>query len=184
MPPDAPPSASGKLVNIRWVLKGVMDVPKKGDLSQEKLLNVFSMTPQDSEISIIPANKSFGEVDLSLIVPPAATASRALKGQLTLKVKEKLSIRGVRVELVRVEEAGSRNDNEVVSTAQVSGEISFNGGESPIFEFSLDIPASVSPTSICRRSSLTWKVRAVLDRKMKTDFSVEQELRIYNALKQ
>lgn len=183
LPHDALPTSSGKLVNIRWVVKGVLDVPKKGDLSEEKVLKVFSMTPQNAEISITPAEKSFGEVTLSLIVPPAATASRTLKGQLILGVKEKLNVRGIRVELVRIEEAGSRKADDVISSAQVSGEVSFNSGESPAFEFSLDLPASASPTAVGRHSSLGWKVRAVLDRKMKTDFNVEQGLRIYNAVK-
>jgi hypothetical protein len=182
LPQDAPPTSRGKVVNIRWTFKAVLDVPKKGDLSQEKPLNVFSHS-RSSEISIAPAQKSFGEVTLSLLVPPAAVASYPLKGQLTLNVKENLNIRGIRAELVQVEEAGTRNSDDVISKSQVSGDRSLSAGESLTFEFSLDIPASAPPTSICARSRLGWKVRAVLDRKMKTDFSVEQEVAVYNALK-
>ena len=134
-------------------------------------------------MSVLPAEKIFGEVTLILKAPPVASAGDTLKGQLTLQIKEKLSIRSIRVELVQVEEAGARKADEVISTTQISGAASFNQNESPSFEFSLDIPAEAPPTVICRHSNLRWKVRAVIDRKMKTDFNVEQELLVYNASK-
>jgi hypothetical protein len=182
IPANAAPTCCGKVVNIRWTLKAVLDVPKYADLSEEKPLNVFSRPGQGGDISIVPVEKSFGEVTLVIIAPPVATVSHPLKGQLTLQVKEKLNIRGIRVELVQVEEAGAKNSSEVISTAQISGERSFNPGESPVIEFSLDIPAGAPPTVIGSRSRLDWKIRAVLDRKMKSDFNVERDLVLYNAL--
>ena len=180
LPADAPHTCRGKLVNIRWTLKGILDVPKRGDLSQEKPIHVFCQSRQISDGSLLPAEKIFDEVTLILKTPQVASAGTTLKGQLTLQVKDKLSIRSIRVELVQVEEAGTRKGDEVISTTQLPGAASFNPNESPTFEFSLDIPASAPPTITCKHSSLRWKVRAVLDRKMKSDFNVERELLMYN----
>lgn len=178
LPPDAPPTSQGKIVNIRWTFKAVLDVPNKRDLSQEKPLNVFSHS-RSSEISIRPAEKSFGEVTLALLVPLVAVVGHPLNGQLTLNVKENLGIRSIRMELRKVEQAGgSKYADEVISKTQVSGEHSFSAGESPTFEFSLDIPASAPPASICENSRLWWKVRAVMDRRMKIDISAEQEVAV------
>ncbi|MCX6006774.1 MAG: hypothetical protein NTZ34_05880 [Chloroflexi bacterium] len=183
LPADAPPTCHGKLVNIRWTLKAVLDVPKSANLSQEKPLNVVCPSPQVSDHPALPAENIYKEVTLTLKAPQVASIGSTLKGQLTLQIKDKLSFRSIKVELVRVEEAGSRKANEVISTTQISGEASFNQNESPSFEFSLDIPAEAPPTVICKRSNLRWKVRAVIDRKMKSDFNVEQELLVYNASK-
>lgn len=182
LPSDVPGTCRGKLVNIRWTLKAVLDVPKRADLSQEKPLLVFSPYRQTAGITDFAAEKTFGEVALELKAPPAAQAGDIILGKLTLQIKEKLGLRGIRVELVQIEEAGTRRADNVISTAQVSGEASFSQHESPSFEFSLEVPAEAPPSAICKHSSLLWKVRAVIDRKMKTDFSVEQELFVYNSL--
>jgi hypothetical protein len=183
LPSDAPSTCRGKLVNVRWTLKAVIDVPKRADLSQEKPLRVFCQSRQSSDISVSPAERSFREVTLILVALPVASAGDTLRGQLTLQTKEKLGIHGIRVELVQIEEAGTRRDEEVISTAKISGAASLNQNEAPSFQFSLDIPAEAPPTVTCRRSNLRWVVRAVIDRRMKTDFNVEQELLVDNAPK-
>ncbi|MCX6006241.1 MAG: hypothetical protein NTZ34_03155 [Chloroflexi bacterium] len=183
LPPDAPPSCRGEVVNICWTLKAVLDVPKRADLSQEKPLKVVCPAPQMSENPAMPAENSYKEAALILKAPQVASTGSTLKGQLTLQVKDKVSIRSIRVELVKAEKAGVRGGDKVVSTTQISGTASYNQSESPSFEFSLDIPAEAPPTVLYGSSNLHWKVKAVIDRKMTTDFNVEQELFVYNAPK-
>jgi hypothetical protein len=180
LPADAPCTCRGKLVNIRWTLKAILDVPKRADLSQEKPLHVFCRPPGGAT-PVPTAEKTFGEVSLSLKAPAGAVAGTSLKGQLTLQITDKLTIRSIRIELVQVEVAGTRREDTVVATAQVSGETAFSPLESPSFSFSLPIPADALPTSVCTHSSLRWKVKAVIDRKMKSDFNVEQELQVFNS---
>lgn len=181
IPPDILPTSRGKWVNICWTLRVVPDVPKRIDLSQEKPLNVFCPPPQVSNTPVLPAEKTFGQVVLSLNAPQAASAGNFLKGRLALQIKENLIINSIRIELVQVEDAHDRKANQVVSTTLISGEASFSQNESPSFQFALDVPTQAPPTAICKHSSLRWKVRAVIDRKLKTDFNVEQELLVYNA---
>jgi len=183
IPPDALPTCRGKWVNIFWTLKAVVDVPKRVDLSQEKPLLVFCAHPQVSNMPVLPAEKTFGQVVLSLKAPQAASAGGTLKGQLALQIKENLSVNSIRIELVQVEDAHDRKTNQVISTTRISDEASFSQNESPSFQFALDIPPEAPPTAVCKHSNLHWKVRAVIDRKMKTDFNVEQELFVYNAPK-
>ncbi len=183
LPADAPATCRGKLVNIHWTLKAVLDVPKRGDLSQEKSLNVICPSAQAGDAAITPVEMSYKEVTLVLKAPKYASTGSTLKGRLDLQVKDKLSMRSIRVELVRAEKAGSRHEDKVISTSQIAGIATFNQNESPHFEFPLDIPADAPPTAICKNSSLIWKVKAVIDRKMTTDFNVEQEVVVYNAPK-
>jgi hypothetical protein len=183
IPPDAPCTSRGKLVDIRWTLKAVLDVPNRADLSQEKLLQVFCQPAGIGDTSVLLAEKMFNEVTLLLNAPTAVAAGATVKGQLTLQIKDKLNIRSIRVELVRLEEAGTNRGDEVIAKTQIESGDSFNQNESRSFEFSLSIPAGAAPTVNCTHSNLHWKIRAVLDRKMKSDFSVEQELVVYNALR-
>jgi hypothetical protein len=132
---------------------------------------------------VSPVEKTFGQLTLSLKAPRAISTGNTLKGQLSLQIKDKFSIRSIRIELVRVEDAKEEKANQVISTAQVSEEASFNQNESPSFEFALAVPAEAPPTSVCKHSNLRWKVRAVIDREMKADLNAEQELFVYNAPK-
>jgi hypothetical protein len=183
LPADAACTSQGKLVNIRWTLKAVLDVPKRSDLSQEKPLMVFCQPAKIGDTSILLAEKTFNEVTLLLKAPAVAVVGDTVKGQLTLQIKDKLNIRSIRVELVRLEEAGTNRGDEVVAKTQIESGDSFNQNESRSFDFSLSIPAAAPPTVTGKHSSLRWKLKAVLDRKMKSDFSVEQELLVYNALR-
>jgi hypothetical protein len=179
LPADALPTSRGKLVDIRWTLKAVLDVPKRADLSQEKSLVVLCPSrPSDTTMQL--ADKIFGEVTLVLTAPPAVASGDTLKGQLALQIKDKLSFRAIRLELVQVEDAGSRKGDEVISKTQISGDASFNQMEAPSFNFSIDVPVEAAPTVAGRRSALRWKLKAVIDRKLKSDFTVEQELIVYN----
>ena len=181
LPADASCTCLGKLVNIRWKLKAVVDVPNRSDLSQEKSIMVLCQSQQVSSSSSAPVEKSFGEVTLLLTAPVTAASGCTIKGQLSLQIKEKLGIRSIRIELVQAEEAGTKTSEEIIAKVQVAGESNFSQYEAPSFDYSVDIPREVPPTSICKHSNLRWKIRAVLDRKMKTDFNVEQEIFLYNA---
>lgn len=184
LPDDAPCTCHGKLVNIRWTLKAIVDVPNRADLSQEKSIVVLCLPPQASSSSSVPVERSFGEVTLFLTAPVTAATGCTIKGQLSLQMKEKLGIRSIRIELVQAEEAGTKTSEEIIAKIQVAGESNFSQYEAPSFDFSLDIPPEVPPTSICKLSNLRWKIRAVLDRKMKTDFNVEREIQVQVGLSQ
>ena len=181
VPPNAPPTCGGKYVDIRWTLKTVLDVPNRPDQSKEMILRVLCPPPRVSGMSAVPAEKSYDDVTMSLQVSQVACAGETLVGRLTLQVKNKLSPRSIRVELVRDEDAGAHKADEVIAKAEISGSASFNQQEVPSFDFTLAIPAAAPPTAVCAHSNLRWKVKAVIDRKMKTDFNVEQEVIVYNA---
>jgi hypothetical protein len=180
IPSDAPPTCCGKLVNIQWKLKATLDVPKQPDQSQEIPLRVLRQSPQTSNVNVFPTDKVFDSIGVNLEVAPVVSPGEILIGRLTLQVKDNLNAQGIRVELVQVEDAGARNSNEVIAKADVSGSTSFNQYESPSFEFSLKIPADAPPTACAPHSSLGWKVKAVIARRMKTDFNVEREVIVYN----
>jgi hypothetical protein len=183
IPPDALPSCRGEWVNIRWTLKAILDVHNRVDLMKANPLRVLSPSPQMGDVSLASAEKTFGQVVLTLKAPREISTGNTLKGQLALQIKDKLSVRSIRIELVRIEDAKEEKVSQVISTARVSEEASFNQVDSPSFEFALDVPAGAPPTSVCKHSYLRWKVRAVIDRNMKTDFNVEQDLIVYNAPK-
>jgi hypothetical protein len=181
IPSEAPPTCSGKVVNIKWKLKVVLDVPNQPDQSQEMPLFVLSRAPQTTNVKIFPAEKIFDSVRVNLEVSPIASPGETLIGRLNLQMKDKLSIQGIRVELVQLEDAGDRKADEVLLKTEILGSTSFNPSEAPSFNFSLKIPADAPSTATSVHSSLRWMVKAVVARRMKSDFNVEQGVIVFNA---
>ena len=185
IPIDAPPSCRGKVVDVHWTLKAVLDVPGRRDQVQEVSVQVMR-TPLSAEMGKeaktgLPAEKSFEDCILSLEVPRLMVAKGAVSGRLQVKAQRAFQVRGIRVELVRLEDAGAKKADDVVAHQDLSGSVSLNASESPSFAFSLPLPSVVAPTMVSPHSSLRWQVRAVLDRRLRTDFNVEYDVFIYNA---
>lgn len=179
VPPDAPPTSKGKLVNISWTIKAVMDVPMRHDQSEEIPIQILSIPPQSGDG--MTAEKIFDDCVLNLEAPFIAGADETLIGALVVQTKQNLKVRGIRVELIQSEDAGARKSEQVISEQQISGAVSLNPYESPSYKFALAIPAGAPPTAISPHSSLRWFVRATLDRRLRRDFNVQQQLLIYHA---
>jgi hypothetical protein len=181
LPAEAPPSCRGQLVNIRWKIKVTLDVPNQPDQSQEIPLQVLHVLPQDIKITTSSGEQVFTDFIANLEVAQIAFPDDTLIGRLTMQIKDKLNVQGIRVELVKVEDAGARDSSEVTSKIEVSGSSSFNPFESPSFDFSLNIPRDAPPTANSVHSSLRWNIKAVIARRLKTDFNMEHEILVYNS---
>jgi hypothetical protein len=180
LPPDAPPTCHGKIVDIRWKIKAVLDVQNQRDQSQEMLLQVLRPASQNSNFSSYSGEQSFNDFTANLEIAQAASPGETLMGKLTLQMKDKLNVQGIRIELVQVEAAGDRASAEVISKSEVSGSTSLDQGKSPSFDFSLHIPYEAPPTALSFHSNLRWKVKAVIARRFKSDFNIEREILVNN----
>jgi hypothetical protein len=182
VPPDAAPTARGKLVNIQWGLKTVVDVTMRADQSAELPFRVFRIPPQTgNSINTLPVVTTYDDCTLSLEAPGIAAAGETLIGHLRLETKCSLQVRGIRVELKRVEDAGARKSDEILMNQELSGAVSFSPYEAKSFDLALAIPADAPPTAISPHSSLRWKIKVSLDRRLRKDFNIEQEVLVYNA---
>ena len=143
LPSNAPPTCRTKLINIQWKLKAVLDVPKQPDQSQEMPLYVLCPCPQADTATMPLGEKIFNDVAVNVVVPQVASPGETLVGRLTLKIKDKLNVQGIRAELVQIEDAGARQADEVIVKTDISGAIEFNQGEDRSFDFYLNIKDSV-----------------------------------------
>lgn len=188
IPFDAPPSCRGEVVDVRWILKATLDVPGRLDQVREVPLQVMRTAPingrPDGAGKSLPAQKSFDDCTLELEVPGLLSAKETVRGRLLVKALRAFQVRGIRVEVVRLEDAGAQNAENVTARQDLSGSLSLNPMESPSFAFSMPLPETVAPTMASPHSSLRWQVRAVLDRRLRTDFNVQQDVFIYNATEQ
>ncbi len=178
---DAPGTCKGKVVDIRWFAKGILDVPGRPDTTHEFPLAVVTPDPAVPTEPSTPEQQRFDECTLSLEATRTASAGQNIAGRLRLNTERKFQVRGIRVELLRIEEAGARGDTQIAARQDISGPVSFDPYEGPSFPFSLAMPSDAPPTSASPHSRLRWQLKVTLDRAMRSDFHVERDIFVYNA---
>lgn len=180
VPDTAPPSCKGKITEVNWVMRAIVDIPWRRDLAQESPVEVLT-TPL-AHVDKGVADRTFRECALGLEFPKQIlTGEEQIQGKLRLTVTHPFHVRGVRIELVLSERAGDRKKETVYLRQDVEGSTSFIPQEARSYDFSMASPPSRMVTMDTGQSSLSWLVRAILDRRMRRDFRVEGTVHVYNA---
>lgn len=186
MPGDAAPSSRGRLVDVRWTVRASVSLPRRRDLARQSPLQVLGPAPASDEQAATAVSSEFDEAALRLELQQTALMPGAqASGRLRLEVRQSLDLRGIRAELVLVEDASDKGQQRVVAEQRLSGPVSLRPFESnPSYPLSLHLPADAPPTTRAPHSSLSWRVRIALDRRLRGDLAVEREVRVYQPPRQ
>jgi hypothetical protein len=124
--------------------------------------------------------RGFEECSLLLTLEQSALAQgEALQGNFRLETVKEFSVRGIIIQLVQVEDVGARDNEEVVARERLAGPVTFSLHETFSSGFVLALPLHAPPTAHSPHCSLGWRVEAILDRPMRTDFSIGKEVYVY-----
>ena len=187
VPDGAPPSCKGHITEISWEMRAIVDIPnprrlqRRPDLIQTSPLIVFGV-PQSGTPNKVKSS-TFSEGYLHLEFPAEAIADKGLiQGQLRIEVERPFDARGVRIELVMLEEAGIKSRDTVHEEYRIEDSASYKALDNPSYQFSLKCPASTMTTVDCPQASskLVWVVRAVIDRRFREDDHIVGPVRILN----
>lgn len=231
VPIDAPPSCFGKVVDMHWILKAVLDMPGYHDQSKELPVQIMSAlistkqekgnlhlrsstdgftqfhqqiqnkdkadTPQMYEVDFstyrtqeveedaerdLRGEKTYRDCILILKTPEGMLSNGAVSGSFQIQVLHEFQVNGIRVELEKLENANVKYTRDIVARQDLCGPTLLNITDSYCFTFSLPLPPDAPPTTVTPHSSLSWQVRAILDRKLRKDYCVERDVIIYNGL--
>ena len=183
VPMDALPTLRGALVQkiepgIAWTVKVDLDVVRARDIHQDQEITVVaSPAPRDDRPVPVNAHSTRGGCPLTLeLSRSAARSGNRVDGTLRAEPQGDITASEARVELVREEKFGNTAKNQVVDQATFERDLSLQSGETREWSFSLDVGQVAMPSLKTEKSSVRWLVRAVLDRSLRTDPKVEQEI--------
>jgi len=184
LPSDAPPTCAGALLRVRWQLNVVADRPRARDMNTDIALLVHSQDlSQDRNPSEYGQSNRPDEAELTFILPGlGAVVGQQLAGQLHILPRKEFDSK-VRLELVRREYVpyDQGNSSEKSYRFELVGRTSFVSGRPQVLPFELAIPADAPPSVRTSNGTISWKLRGVLDRSLRKDTVVEQNLEIYSA---
>ncbi len=184
LPGDVPPTVKGNVVNISWRLRATVDVAKRRDLHQEAELFVSWPEPARAEgvgsRGMAEAESTFDQGAMSLSVPSGPVrAGDVVSGKLRLQVREGLTPRQVRIELERFEMAGYQSRTGVIDRQVLDDNPNLLAGGVTEWRYRLQVPQGPCPTIRTNRSHVEWRLRGIVDQRLKSDPSVVGLLQVH-----
>jgi hypothetical protein len=184
VPPDAPPSANGKITEVRWKVHAGLG--RRGfDVEVDGPVRVVS--PREAHaLWADRAQKvdSHGDCELGLRLDERHLApGGTIAGALVVRALQDCEVNELRVELVRHEEVPRDLGNEehkVEDRAVVASDLGFTSGSTREFPFRLALPGDAAPCLRTEQSTLRWLLRGVGSRRMRSDYNVTQDLNVYS----
>jgi len=185
IPPDAPPPYDGKISQTRWLAKVTVDRKLKKDINEEVEFPVIVPPPgqatQPGEYGQVSHPDA---VHMQMRLPGLEfVEGEAINGRLLIEPRKGFSVSEVRLELVR-EEYVPRDDGNrhtaIEQKLQLARKSKFQTGVPAVYDFTLHIPDQGRPSRQTRHSRADWSIRAALSRRLRKDFTVEQEIFVYN----
>lgn len=105
-------------------------------------------------------------------------AGESVSGRLRIDALKDCGFSEVRVELERREKAGTRKRNETVDSAVLQQDLELRANRTQEWGFRLTVPPGVWPSTEIRDTLVEWKVKGILARSMRRDFSAEYALQV------
>ena len=183
VPRDALPTLRGELVQkiepgIAWAVRVDMDVVRARDITESQEVTVVP-TPAPRGGRPVPTvtESTRGGCPLKLELSQSeARSGDRVDGTLRAEPQGDVTASEARIELVREENFGNTAKNQVVDQVTFERDLSLQSGETRDWSFSLDVGHVAMPTLKTEKSSVRWLVRGLLDRSLRTDPKVEQEI--------
>ena len=101
-----------------------------------------------------------------------------MDGTLRAEMLEDVDASEVRVELVRVEKFGNESQDHRVDVVTPERDETLKFGQTREWPFQLDVGHVAVPSLETEKSSVRWLVKGTLDRRMRRDLRVEQEISV------
>jgi hypothetical protein len=183
LPAGALPSCAGEIVHVRWQVDVKLDRRLLGDLHTKADLSVHSLSPSlAAQPGEYRPSDNPSEVELAFILPGLkAVAGQLLNGQLRILPRKNFAGK-LRVELVRRESVpyDRGNHSEKSFSAELAGKNEFTAEQQQTIPFQLPIPPDAAPSIQAPHGSITWVLKGVVDRQLRSDFTIEQNVEVYS----
>jgi len=188
IPQEVPPPYTGKLITGRWLIKVTLDRKLRGDINEELEIPLIVPPPgRWARPGDYGESSHPDDAEMVLWLPRLEwVEGETIEGKLKVYAQKDISASGVRIELVRRERV-SYGDGETSAATEfkerIAGGVKLNAGEVGEFPFSVPIPERGCPTRSTPIGRVSWELKGILDRRLRKDFTVTQEVYVFNGVR-
>ena len=181
LPNNMPHTVIGKIVNIGWWFEVKLDVASMRDVKEKKAITVMAIPTAIAvgEDGAKTATASSGDGQLALTIDSdQGAAGKTLKGTLEAAIEKDTRFDTVRVELGVKETAGEKKSSTAADKVVLEEQSSLEAGATRRWSFELTFPDSLQPSIAVSSSKIEWKMKGIIDKPMRRDFSTSIPLQV------
>ena len=185
IPNDAPPTVLGSIARVTWQVPGRLELENGGPLSQSREITVLTppVVQAGRSAADLTVEASFSGCTLAMVlVNDAVSAGGYLEGELRARMNTAGQAKDIRIELHSTEIAGDRQAESVRERISLGRDIQLTTAEPYVWAFSLLVPERTLPTVKTGHSTVSWRLKAVVDTEQSKDaYHVEREVQIFTS---
>jgi hypothetical protein len=155
------------------------DIQEKREITVLPIATGIPVTEGKGRSPTRTVTASSGDGELILAIDSEyGTAGRTLHGSLEAAMKKDTSFTGVRAELEVKESAGVKSSKTAADLVMLEEKSSLAAGNHRQWSFDLKFPDSAPPSFAVSNSRVEWNVKGIIDKSMRTDFSVSCPIQV------
>jgi hypothetical protein len=186
LPEGAPPSIIGDTARVDWQFYASWAVPEGLDTRRVGRLDVVlppaeGKASQDQSLSPDHlADTAYQQCILSLSLPALRLRTgQDFEGTLTARVRSRLKVSTVRAALECREQSGAKESTTTHSMVVLQRQALLRAGSVYEWPFRLTAPDRLLPSITMDETSVTWRVKGVLHRSLRTDLEVQHRIEVH-----
>ena len=184
MPEVVPPTGRGEITDVTWAVRVVLEISGGPNLRAEAPITVLSTRDTfSSRVEGEPEGPA--ECGMRFRLPARSFRAGALiEGGLVVSPRQGFEAQEVRIELLRRETVlrdDGNGDETVEAKETVAKGVSFGPKTSQKYDLRVAVPQRLAcPSSETEHTYVGWFLRGVIERRLHSDYTLEQELNIYS----
>jgi len=185
VPNNAPPTVQGSVAQVAWEITGRLEFENGSPVTKSREITVLTppVVQTGRSAADLTEEASFSGCTLAMVlVNDAVGAGGYLEGELRARMNGTDQAKDIRVELHSVESAGDRQAESLQEQVSLASDVQLTSDEPYVWAFSLPVPERMLPTVKSGHTSVSWRLKAVVDTVETPDaYHVEREVQVFTS---
>ena len=185
IPKEAPPTVHGSIAQVSWEVKGCLVLESGSQVTKSQEISILTspvINPGRSAADLTEEANFTECIFAMVLVNDVVGAGGYLEGELRARMNIADHARDIRVELRSTETSGDREDESVSARVSLESDVQLTAERPYVWAFSLPVPGRTLPTVQNGRTTVSWRIRAVVDtHKQDAAYHLERVVQVFTS---
>ena len=185
IPKEAPPTVHGSIAQVSWEVTGRLELESGNPVTTSQEITVLTtpvVNPGRSAADLTEEATFDGCILAMVMVNDVVGAGGYLEGELRARMNTTDQAKDIRMELHSAEIAGDRDEESVRVRVSLESDVQLTVERPYVWAFSLPVPEQTLPTVQNGRTTVSWRLKAVVDTNQKNEaYHLQREVQIFTS---
>ena len=185
IPDQAPPTVHGSIAQVSWEVTGRLEMESGNTVAASSEVTVLAppVVHAGRSAADLTEEATFTGCILTMVlVNDVVGVGGYLEGELRARMNITGQAKDIRMELHSTEKSGDREDESVRQRVSLEKDVQLTSERPYVWAFSLPVPERTLPTVQNGRTSVSWRLKAVVDTDTtNAEYHLEREVQIFTS---